>query len=71
MAGLADLLDDVVSLQAWLDRSLMAVQGLVEGPMERLLAKLRNTAGRTPEEIEAFERTARRLEQRLRNRIGS
>ncbi len=72
MAGLADLLDDVVSLQAWLDRSLMAVQGRVdEGPMEQPLAKLRNTARRTPEEIEAFEWTARRLEQRLRNRIGS
>lgn len=47
MAGLADLLDDVVSLRAWLDRSLMAVQGRVdEGPMEQLLAKLQNTAGR-------------------------
>ncbi len=58
MAGFADLLDDVVSLQAWLDRSLMAVQGRVdEGPMEQILATLRNTARRTPEEIEAFERS--------------
>ena len=47
--------------------------GWTRARWSKLLAKLRNTAGRTPEEIEAFERTARRLEQRLRNRnrIGS
>ena len=44
-----------------------------EDLMEQFLTKLRNIAGRTPEKIEAFDRTASQRYQRLRNwnRISS
>ena len=72
MWRLTDLLDDLTDLQAWLDRATSAVQGRMDdAPQEQLIAKLRNVAGRTPDEIAAFKRAADRLERRLRNRLAS
>lgn len=63
---ISDLLDDLISLGIWTDRAVSAVQGrLGDMKVREKIAKLRDTAGRTPEEKAAFEKHASKLERQL------
>lgn len=65
-----DLLDDLISLGEWYDRTLLAVLGWLDGvDLHAKIEKLRNTAGRTPEEAKTAERLADRLERKLEARL--
>ena len=67
---LDDVLDDLLSLRPWLDRTLSAVQGrLGDADVRRKIAKLRDPAGRTAEEADTAARLADRLEQKLSMRL--
>ncbi len=62
----ADVYDDLVTLGEWHDRTLSAVQRwLNDINVREKITKLRDTAGRTPEEAETALRLADRLEQKL------
>jgi hypothetical protein len=63
---LTRLQDDLISLSTWLDAQLMGVQGYLSTYATReKIAKLRDTTGRTAEEIEAYTKAADRLERQL------
>jgi hypothetical protein len=65
-----DILDDLISLGEWYDRTLLGVLGWLDGvDLRGKIEKLRNTAGRTPEEAETALRLADRLERKLEARL--
>src|SRR5258708_6585353 len=62
----ADVYDDLVTLGEWHDRTLSAVHRWLNDINRRhQITKLRDTAGRTPEEAATALRLADRLEQKL------
>ena len=66
------LYDLLLTMGIWHDRALSAVQGwMTDGNVRARIAKLRDTTGRTPEEIAAFERVAKRLERKLAMRLAA
>lgn len=67
---MTDLLDDLISLGEWHGRQLSAVLGyLNEVDVRSRIAKLRNTAGRTPAEAEVALGLADKLERKLNARL--
>lgn len=68
---ISDLLDDLISLGTWADRSISAVQGwLGDADVRKKIELLRDVRGRTPEEAANFERRAAKLERQLSNRLA-
>lgn len=62
----SDLLDDLISLDIWLNRAIPTVQRwLQEEKIRGIIETLRNPEGRTPEEIRMFRRRAAKLERQL------
>jgi transposase-like protein len=69
---ISDLLDDLISLGTWADRSISAVQGwLGDADVRAKIEQLRDVRGRTPEEAENFLRRAAKLERQLGNRLAT
>jgi len=68
----ADVYDDLVSLAEHVDQQLSAVQRYIsEHDVLARIMKLRDTAGRSPEEAKTALRLASRLEQKMTQRLGS
>jgi len=63
---IADVYDDLISLGEWYDRTMSMIQGwLGDIHVREKIKKLRDTAGRTPEEADTANRLADRLEKKL------
>ena len=63
---LTDLVDDLTELQEWMERSTRSVFArLKDADKIAKIRKLRDTNGRTPEEIETAHRLADRLQRQL------
>ena len=70
--AISAIYDDLISLQTWLDRAIMAANGwLTDHTIHEKIAKLRDTTGRSPEEAAAFLRVADMLEKKLEARLGA
>lgn len=68
---ITDMYDDLISLGEWHTRQLSAVQGYLDDfEVVSRIEKLRNVAGRTPEEAETALRLADKLEKALNNRLA-
>lgn len=65
---ISDMLDDLISLGTWLDRTIPAVQRwLGDADVRAKIEQLRNVTGRSPEETKAFLARAAKLERQLNN----
>lgn len=63
---ISDVYDDLISLGEWYDRTISMTQGwLGDISVREKIKKIRDTAGRTPEEAETANRLADRLEEKL------
>jgi hypothetical protein len=63
---MAEILDDLISLGEWHNVQMsVLLRYMKDNEVMRRIEKLRNTEGRTPEEIAAFEAMAKRLERKL------
>ena len=66
MWKIADVYDDLISLGEWHDRALtMVCRWLGDIQLREKIRKMRETAGRTPQEAETANRRADRLEEKL------
>lgn len=69
---ISDIYDDLISLGEWYDRAVMATQAwLSDGKMREKIAKLREVAGRPPEETASALRLADKLERKYRQVLAS
>ena len=69
---IADVHDDLLSLQGWLDRALLHIGGhLADHDVREKIKRMRDPHGRTPEEAMTANRLADRLERKLEARLES